>query len=89
MAKSYGLYTSQRVLLALIDKGLTREIAYDLVQRNAMTSWRKGIDFKRLLLKDREVKKLLTSKAINSIFETEYYLKHIDYIFKRVFSSAT
>ena len=54
-----------------------------------MTSWRKGIDFKRILMKDREVKQLLTSKDINSIFDTGYYLKHIDYIFKRVFSSAT
>lgn len=89
MSKSYGLYASQRVLLALIDKGLTRENAYDLVQKNAMTSWRKGIDFKRLLLKDREVRQLLTSGEINSIFETGYYLKHIDYIFKRVFSSTT
>jgi len=89
MAKSYGLYTSQRVLLALIDKGLTRENAYDIVQRNAMSSWRKGIDFKRLLLKDREVKQLLTSREMNSIFKIEYYLKHVDYIFKRVFSSAT
>jgi adenylosuccinate lyase len=89
MAKSYGLYASQRVLLALIDKGLSREKAYDIVQRNAMTSWRRSIDFKRLLLKDRDVKRLLTSKEIKNIFETGYYLKHVDYIFKRAFSPVT
>jgi adenylosuccinate lyase len=87
MAKSYGLYNSQRVMLALIDKGIRREEAYDIVQRNAMKSWKTETQFKKLLLKDAEVKKYLTSKEIGNIFDLQYYLKNIDYIFKRVFES--
>jgi adenylosuccinate lyase len=87
MARSYGLYNSQRVMLALIDKGLSRDTAYDLVQKNAMVSWEKASDFKKLLLKDKTVKKYLASKEIEQIFDLSYYLKNIDYIFKRVFRS--
>jgi adenylosuccinate lyase len=85
MAKSYGLYNSQRVMLALIDKGLSREDAYDIVQRNAMMSWKEEVDFKKLLFKDKEVKKYLAAKEIEEIFDLGYYLKNVDYIFKRVF----
>lgn len=85
MEKSYGLYNSQRVMLALIDKGLKREDAYEIVQKNAMLSWEKGIAFKKLLLKDKEIKKYLTTKDIDKIFDLKYYLKYVDYIFKRVF----
>jgi adenylosuccinate lyase len=88
MSKSYGLYNSQRVMLALIDKNLTREDAYSIVQRNAMKSWKSGIEFKKLLLKDKEVKKHLTAKEIENIFDLDYYLKHVDYIFKRVFVTS-
>jgi len=62
-----------------------REDAYELVQRNAMQSWKKGIEFKKLLLKDKDVKKYLSSKEIKKIFDLKYYLKNVDYIFKRVF----
>ncbi|PIQ94544.1 MAG: adenylosuccinate lyase [Nitrospirae bacterium CG_4_10_14_0_8_um_filter_41_23] len=85
MARSYGLYTSQRVMLALIEKGLDRESAYSIVQKNAMKSWKAGIQFKKLLLKDKEVKRYLTAKDIMNIFDLKYYLKNVDYIFKRVF----
>ncbi|MEW6571907.1 MAG: adenylosuccinate lyase [Nitrospirota bacterium] len=85
MKMSYGLYNSQRVMLALIDKGLSRDDAYSLVQRNAMISWKKAVDFKKTLLKDNEVKKFLTPKEIDHIFDLEYYLKNVDYVFKRVF----
>lgn len=85
MAKSYGLYNSQRVMLALIDKGLSREDAYSIVQRNATKSWKTGVDFKKFLLKDKEVKKYLPAKEIGEIFDLKYYLKNVDYIFKRVF----
>jgi len=88
MTKSYGLYNSQRILLALIDKGLKREDAYDLVQRTAMKSWKAGVQFKKLLMKDEETKKYLTTKEIENIFDIEYYLKNVDYIFKRVFGPA-
>lgn len=85
MDGSYGLFNSQRVLLALIDKGLRRDDAYDLVQRNAMQSWKTGIQFIKLLLKDKDVKKYLTGKEIEAIFDLDYYLKNVDYIFARVF----
>jgi adenylosuccinate lyase len=85
MARSYGLYNSQRVLLALLEKGLTRENAYEIVQKNAMKSWKTGIQFRKLLLKDKEVKKYLTAREIDNIFDLGYYLKNVDYIFQRVF----
>ncbi len=85
MDRSYGLYNSQRVLLALTGKGMSRENAYTVVQRNAMKSWSKGIEFKKLLLKDKDIKKYLKSKDIEKIFDLKYYLKNVDYIFKRVF----
>lgn len=88
MAKSYGLYNSQRVMLALINKGISRDNAYDIVQKNAMKSWKTGSQFKKLLLKDKEVKKYLSAKEIENIFALRYYLKHVDYIFKRVFQSS-
>jgi adenylosuccinate lyase len=83
--RSYGLYNSQRVMIALAEKGLTREDAYDIVQRNAMKSWKTGVQFRKLLLRDKEVKKYLTAKEIEKIFDLEYYLRNVDYIFKRVF----
>jgi len=85
MNRSYGLYNSQRVLLALTGKGMSREDAYEIVQRNAMQSWKKGIEFKKLLLNDKDVKKHLSSKDIKKIFDLKYYLKNVDYIFNRVF----
>ncbi|GBD98902.1 adenylosuccinate lyase [bacterium BMS3Abin07] len=85
MKRSYGLYNSQRVLLALTEKGITREKAYKLVQRNAMKSWERGIEFRKLLAGDKEIRKYLTAKELNDIFELKHYLKNIDYIFKRVF----
>jgi len=88
MAKSYGLFNSQRVLLALIEKGVTREKAYELIQKNAMNSWKTGKQFKMLLKKDKEIKKFLTPKEIEEIFDLKYYLKNIDYIFDRVFKKA-
>ena len=88
MAKSYGLYTSQRVMLALLEKGLDRERAYSLVQGDAMKSWKEEADFKKILLKDKEVKKYLTAKEIGEIFDLSYYLKNVDYIFKRVFGAS-
>jgi adenylosuccinate lyase len=85
MAKSYGLYNSQRVMLALIGKGLSREYAYDLVQKVAMKSWKTGAQFRTLLSKDKETMQYLSKKEIELIFDLSYYLKNVDYIFKRVF----
>jgi adenylosuccinate lyase len=85
MERSYGLYNSQRVLLALTDKGMTRDDAYRLVQRNAMKSWKQGIEFKKLLSKDKEIRKHLTVKELNDIFNLKHFLRNINFVFKRVF----
>ena len=83
--KSYGLYNSQRVLLKLIEKGMSREDAYQIVQKNAMESWERKKDFKEFLRQDKEVKKYLSSGEIEKLFDLSYYLKNVNYIFKRVF----
>ena len=85
MELSYGLYNSQRVLLALVEKGLTREEAYKITQSNAMRSWQEGVPFMNLLLKDEEVRKYLTEDEIKSIFDLNYYTRNLDYIYERVF----
>ena len=85
MLRSYGLFNSQRVMLALIDKGLNRDFAYDIVQRNAMKSWQTGSQFRKILFRDTDVKRYLTAKEMEDIFDLKYYLKNVDYIFKRVF----
>ncbi|MCX7913920.1 MAG: adenylosuccinate lyase, partial [Thermodesulfovibrionales bacterium] len=85
MERSYGLYNSQRVMLALIDKGLSRESAYEIVQKNAMKSWQRGVSFMNLLIKDKKVREYLTESEIREIFDLRYYLRHVDFIFKRVF----
>lgn len=84
---SYGLYNSQNVLIRLTEKGMTREDAYALVQKNAMQSWKKKKAFKALLMADRTVKKYLSKKELDDIFELGHYLRNIDFIYKRVFKS--
>jgi adenylosuccinate lyase len=86
--RSYGLYNSQNVLISLTERGMTREDAYALVQKNAMLSWKIKKQFKALLSKDREVKKYLSTKDLNDIFDLKNYFRNIDYIFKRVFGKA-
>ena len=82
--RTHGLIFSQRVLLALVEeKGLTRERAYELVQRNAMQTWRTGESFRDLLLKDREVTEQLSEKEISELFDYNYHLKNVDGIYKR------
>jgi adenylosuccinate lyase len=80
-----GLIHSQRVLLALTQKGASREEAYALVQRNAMPVWRGEGDFLTLLKNDKEVRKLLAAPELEELFDLAYHLKNIDFIFKRVF----
>lgn len=87
MQKSYGLYNSQRVMLALIDKGLSRENAYELVQKNAMESWNTGTCFIDLLLADKNIREYLSEEEIREIFDLKFYLRNIDYIYQRVFSA--
>ena len=83
-----GLVHSQRVLIALTQKGCSREDAYRLVQRNAMPVWRGEGDFQTLLKTDPEVKKYLSDAEIGEQFDLGYHLKHVDTIFRRVFGEA-
>ena len=82
---SNGLFCSQRVLLMLTEKGMSREESYSLVQKNAMQSWKQGKDFKELLLKDTTIANHLTKKEINDLFDIKFYTKNVGYILKRVF----
>jgi adenylosuccinate lyase len=83
-----GLVHSQRVMLALTQKGVSREDAYRMVQRNAVPVWRGEGDFLKLLKKDAEVKAKLSDAELEDLFDLGYHLKHVDTIFKRVFGAA-
>jgi len=81
---THGIVFSQRVLLALIDKGLVREEAYRIVQDNAMRAWEKGKGFLHLLKSDRRITSRLSKLELDSLFDYTYYLKHVDHVFKRL-----
>jgi adenylosuccinate lyase len=83
-----GLIHSQRVLLALTQKGLTREDAYRLVQRNAMQAWASDGDFLELLKADKEVRKHLSEAELAANFDLDFHFTQVDTIFARVFSKA-
>ncbi|WP_426441941.1 adenylosuccinate lyase [Bradyrhizobium genosp. P] len=83
-----GLVHSQRVLMALTQKGASREDAYKYVQRNAMPVWRGEGDFQTLLKQDPDVKKYMSDAEIEERFDLGYHLKHVDTIFKRVFGES-
>jgi adenylosuccinate lyase len=79
-----GVIFSQRVLLALISKGLPREKAYKIVQDNAMEAWEKRKSFLSLLEADSRITARLNKKELNSIFDYSYYLRHVDEVFERL-----
>ncbi|WP_395685033.1 adenylosuccinate lyase [Aestuariivirga sp.] len=83
-----GLIHSQRVLLALTQKGMSREDAYAAVQRNAMPVWRGEASFLDLLAKDGEVSSLLSQAELENLFDLCYHTRHVDTIFRRVFGEA-
>ncbi|MGB7258543.1 MAG: adenylosuccinate lyase [Pseudolabrys sp.] len=83
-----GLVHSQRVLIALTQKGMPREDAYRAVQHNAMKVWAGEGDFLTLLKADKDVSAKLTAKEIEANFDLGYHLKHVDTVFKRVFGTA-
>jgi adenylosuccinate lyase len=87
LEKTGGLIFSQQVLMRLAEKGLERQKAYVMVQRNALQVWQGKTPFKKLLLADQEIGKYLSKEEIERIFDLSYHLKHVDDIFKRVFSS--
>jgi adenylosuccinate lyase len=80
-----GLVHSERVLLALARKGMAREDAYRLVQRNAMKTWDAGADFQQSLKADADVAKLLTAQEIDACFDLGHHFANVDQIFARVF----
>jgi len=82
---THGVIFSQMVLLKLIEKGMSREDAYAVVQRHAMRSWEKGMEFKQLLMKDRGVTACMSRRELDAVFKVENFIGHIDFIFKRVF----
>jgi adenylosuccinate lyase len=83
-----GLVHSQRVLLALTQKGVGREDAYRLVQRNAMKAWAGEGDFLALLKADKDVRKHLNEAELIDKFDLKFHFAHVDTIFRRVFGHA-
>jgi adenylosuccinate lyase len=83
-----GLIHSQRVLIALTQKGVAREDAYAMVQRNAMRAWEGQGDFLTLLMADNDVRKHLSAAELKENFDLGYHFKHVDTIFERVFGKA-
>jgi adenylosuccinate lyase len=84
MEKVYGLIFSQRVMLALVDKGVSRETAYAWVQRNAMKAWDNKSSFKDYVLGDSEIMGVLSPQEVEELFDYGYHTKNIDFIFRRV-----
>jgi len=84
-----GVIFSQRVLLALIEKGLGREEAYKMVQGNAMKAWEKGKSFLSLLEADRQITARLSKKELNSLFDYNFYLRYVDTVFGRLGLAGT
>ena len=85
---SRGLIFSQQVLLALVDKGLAREDAYKIVQKNAGLSWDRSEDFRELLKSDAEALAYLSMDDLDKIFDYTYYTRYVDDIFLRLGLSA-
>ncbi|MGC3997402.1 MAG: adenylosuccinate lyase [Anaeromyxobacter sp.] len=83
-----GLYEAQRVLLALVEKGVARQQGYVFVQRNAMKVWEDKVDFRTALKGDADVRRVLGEAEIDACFALEYHLKHVDTIFARVFGQG-
>lgn len=81
--KTGGLIFSQRLLLAIVDKGVLREEAYRWVQRNAMITWTEGADFRSRIMADDDIRKYLTKSEIEACFDLSHYLRHIDTIMAR------
>lgn len=84
LSKTKGLIYSQRILLELMQKGLTRDEAYEVIQHCAMQVWHEDAEFKDVLLRDRKVRRLLAASEIDSCFNVKYYLRFVEKIFKRL-----
>jgi adenylosuccinate lyase len=88
LEKLRGLLFSQRVLLALTQAGMSREQAYELVQRLAMAVWEGGGRFFDVLAADPEVSRYLDRSSLAALFDLDYHLSHVDEIFRRAFGEA-
>jgi adenylosuccinate lyase len=88
LEKMGGLIFSESILLHLTKKGLSREEAYGVVQRNAMKVWEKGEDFKTLLSQDEVIKRHMTQEELDALFDVRTHLKHTEDIFRRVFGDS-
>jgi adenylosuccinate lyase len=88
LAATGGLFEAQRVLLALVGKGVARQEGYVYVQRNAMKVWEEKVDFQTALRGDADVRRVLTEAEIAACFDVGYHLKHVDTIFERVFGKG-
>jgi adenylosuccinate lyase len=84
LQRTGGLWNSQRLLLELVKKGLSRERAYEIVQRNAMKCWEEEGEFRKLVEEDPEIRKYLKKGELKALFDLQYYLRNIDGIFKKV-----
>lgn len=82
-----GLVFSQRIMLALTDKGLSREKAYKLVQDKALESWKRNKDFKELIINDKKIKKYISIDEIEKCFDYQYFLRNMDFIYRKVFKN--
>ena len=81
--KTFGLVYSQRVMLTMIDKGLAREEAYDLVQPKAMESWETKVPFRELISADERITEVLSGEEIDGLFDENHHLQRVDIIFRR------
>ncbi len=84
MDRTYGLHNSQRVMLALVEAGLSREDAYDRVQPRAMQAWTNGEPFQPLVLAADDIREHLTEEQIDALFDPTYHTRRVDEIFERV-----
>ena len=84
LESTHGVLFSQRVLLALVERGMGREEAYGIVHRRAMESWETGQDFRVMMRSDPEVQRALPPHELETLFDYQYYIRHVDEIFARV-----
>ena len=84
-----GLVYSQRLLLALVQSGVQRKKAYEVIQRHAMTAWKQQGDFQSLVSKDTLIARHMSQVEINQCFEPRSYIRYLDHMFGRVFGSTT
>jgi len=80
-----GLIFSQQILLALVNKGCSRQHAYSITQKNSLQAWSAGESFKDLILGDQDIQHYLDKREVDEVFSLDYHLKHVEEIFARVF----